>query len=81
MGVRFSQKEGSKSETTPIRREIYERHRILNELLLSIGVPAPVAEQDACRIEHVISKETLEKVKSLCTQRGAEMLAAQPITA
>ena len=28
-----------------------------------------------------ISKVTLEKVKSLCTQRGVEMLAAQPITA
>ena len=64
-----------------VAEEIYERHRILNELLISIGVPAPVAEQDACRIEHVISKVTLEKVKSLCTQRGVEMLAAQPITA
>jgi Mn-dependent DtxR family transcriptional regulator len=64
-----------------VAEEICERHRILNELLLSIGVPPAVAEQDACRIEHVISKETLEKVKSHCTQRGVEMLSAQPITA
>ena len=42
---------------------------------------ASVAEQDACRIEHVISRETLERVKSLCTQRSVEMLAAQPIIA
>ena len=64
-----------------VAEEILERHCILMELLLSIGVPAAVAEQDACRIEHVISRETLERVKSLCTQRGVEMLSAQPITA
>ncbi len=64
-----------------VAEEIYERHRILNELLLSIGVPPAVAEQDACRIEHVISRETLERVKSLCTQRDGTMLPAQPVTA
>ncbi len=64
-----------------VAEEIYERHRILNELLLSIGVPPAVAEQDACRIEHVISTETLERVKSLCPQRGGAILPAQPVTA
>ena len=46
-----------------VAEEIYERHRILNELLISIGVPPAVAEQDACRIEHDISRETFEKLK------------------
>ena len=39
---------------------IYERHRILSELLISLGVPEDIATQDACRIEHVLSKETFE---------------------
>ena len=61
-----------------VAEEIYERHRILRQLLLSIGVGPDIAEQDACRIEHVISRETLERVKALCTQRSAFALLAQP---
>ena len=50
--------------------EIYERHRVLNEVLLSLGVTPAVAEQDACRIEHVISRETIEKVKAFRLRWG-----------
>ena len=42
---------------------IYERHRILSELLISLGVPEDIATQDACRIEHVISAESFDAVK------------------
>ena len=63
-----------------VAEEIYERHRILNELLISIGVPAPVAEQDACRIEHVISKETLEKVKAFSSKPSFVRLPVQAST-
>ena len=64
-----------------VAEEIYERHRILNELLLSIGVPAAVAEQDACRIEHVISRETLEKVKAFSSKPSFARLPVQASTA
>ena len=50
--------------------EIYERHRVLNEVLLSLGVTPAVAERDACRIEHVISRETIEKVKAFRLRWG-----------
>ncbi len=50
--------------------EIYERHRVLNEVLLSLGVTPAVAERDACRIEHVISGETIEKVKAFRLRWG-----------
>lgn len=63
-----------------VAEEIYERHRILNELLISIGVPVPVAEQDACRIEHVISKETLEKVKAFSSKPSFVRLPVQAST-
>ena len=41
----------------------YERHRILTDFFVKIGVDAAVAAGDACRIEHVISDETFEALK------------------
>jgi Mn-dependent DtxR family transcriptional regulator len=44
--------------------EIYERHRIISKFLIqSLGVSADTADQDACRIEHIISRETFSKMK------------------
>ncbi len=62
-----------------IAEKIYERHHVLSELLTRIGVSPETAAEDACRIEHVISRETLERVKSLCMQRTAGMRPAQPV--
>lgn len=64
-----------------VAEEIYERHRILNELLLTIGVEPAVAEQDACRIEHVISRETLEKVKAFSEKPSFVRIPVQASTA
>ena len=38
--------------------EIYERHWLLTEYLITIGVPPEIAAEDACRIEHDLSHET-----------------------
>ncbi len=46
-----------------IAKAMYERHEILSSYLISIGVSPETATQDACRIEHVISQETFEKIK------------------
>lgn len=46
-----------------IAMTMYERHQILSSYLVSIGVSPEVAAQDACRIEHVISEETFERIK------------------
>ena len=46
-----------------IAKGIYERHRVLTELFIKLGVNAKVAAEDACKIEHCISNETFEKVK------------------
>ena len=48
-----------------IAERIYERHLVLTELLVEIGVSRETAENDACRIEHDISDESFEKIKNL----------------
>ena len=47
-----------------LAKKIYERHTVLTEMLVKLGVSEEVAEEDACKIEHVISDETLEAVKA-----------------
>ncbi|MBQ8140758.1 MAG: metal-dependent transcriptional regulator [Clostridia bacterium] len=46
-----------------IAKKIYERHTILTTFLISIGVDENIAADDACKIEHHISDETLEAIK------------------
>lgn len=48
-------------------RSIYERHTILTEYLIRLGVNEDIAARDACKMEHVISKETLEAIKKQMT--------------
>ena len=43
--------------------KIYERHEMLTEFFIKIGVPDDIASADACKIEHVISDETFEAIK------------------
>ena len=46
-----------------VAEKIYERHTLLTQLLISIGVDPATAEEDACRVEHDISDETFAKLK------------------
>ncbi len=46
-----------------IAEMIYERHELLTKWLCSLGVDAQVAEDDACRMEHVISQESFDAIK------------------
>ena len=47
-----------------IASEIYERHEFLSTWLARLGVDQEVATEDACKIEHVISKESFEAIKA-----------------
>ena len=42
-----------------LAEQVYDRHQTLTRLLVSLGVSEDVAERDACRIEHVISEESM----------------------
>lgn len=46
-----------------IAEMIYERHKLFSSCLEKLGVPKEIAAEDACRIEHVISKESFEAIK------------------
>lgn len=46
-----------------IAEMIYERHQFLSEWLTRLGVPSEIANQDACKIEHIISKESFDAIK------------------
>ena len=46
-----------------IALKINERHQVLVQFLISIGVDEETAKKDACRMEHVISDETFDKIK------------------
>lgn len=41
----------------------YERHRVLSELLMDLGVDEKTAVEDACKMEHVISDTTFDAIK------------------
>lgn len=46
-----------------IAETIYERHTLLSNWLMALGVDEKTAAEDACRIEHVISAESFEAIK------------------
>ena len=47
-----------------IAEKIYERHTLLSEWLIALGVTPKTALEDACRIEHVISAESFTAIKA-----------------
>ena len=47
-----------------IAGSIYERHRLLTEMFVYLGVSREVAAADACKVEHDLSAETFAKIKA-----------------
>lgn len=48
-----------------IASKVYEKHQVISGWLISIGVSTETALNDACRIEHVLSDESFDKIKEL----------------
>lgn len=46
-----------------IAKKVYERHTVLTECLVMLGVEREVATEDACKIEHIISDEAFNAIK------------------
>lgn len=46
-----------------VAQKIYDRHRVLTDFLISLGVDEETASADACKIEHCISDTSLEAIK------------------
>lgn len=51
-------------EGQTIAEAVLEKHRMMTQFLIALGVPADVAAEDACRIEHVLSNESFEAIKN-----------------
>lgn len=63
-GIRLTEKGEQKANS------VYERHQILTEFLMKIAnVPFEIAEEDACKMEHVISEETFHGLKSFLNNK------------
>ena len=64
--------EGGFIRLTDVGREvaekIYERHCFFTEQLIAAGVDPRIAEADACRIEHIISDESFDRLKEAAEQ-------------
>lgn len=52
-----------------IAETIYERHTLLTDFLIRLGVSPEIAAEDACRMEHVISPESFEAIKKHAAQK------------
>ena len=52
-----------------VAEKIYERHCFFTEKLIAAGVDPKTAEADACRIEHVISAESFERLKKAAERK------------
>ncbi|MBQ8162928.1 MAG: metal-dependent transcriptional regulator [Clostridia bacterium] len=50
-------------EGVKVAKKIYERHSTLSKVLVMIGVDPETAADDACKIEHIISEQTFQKIK------------------
>ena len=51
-----------------IAERIYERHKLLTELLTGLGVSPETAREDACKIEHDLSVETFDAIRKHAAQ-------------
>ena len=52
------------AEGTEMAEKIFERHTVITNILIAMGIDAQTAAEDACRIEHVISEETFNGLKA-----------------
>lgn len=50
-------------EGREVAEKMYERHKVLTDLLMRLGVDEETAVEDACKMEHVISDTSFEAIK------------------
>ena len=55
-----------------IAERIYSRHRLLTHFFIQLGVDEKTAAEDACKAEHILSEQTLEKIRERALLTDAE---------
>ena len=56
-----------------VAEKIYERHRVLSQILIALGVDEQTATVDACKMEHDISDVSFAAIKKHLRERGADI--------
>lgn len=59
-------------EGLSIAKRLYERHNVISELFVRLGVSRETAVEDACKIEHDLSEETFAALKAHLLEFGAQ---------
>lgn len=70
--IEINEKTGNISltdEGEKIALRVFERHHIITQVLVSLGVSLETAKEDACKIEHDLSDETFNALKNFYNQR------------
>ena len=71
----LSMDEDKHIQLTDIGREtaeaVFEKHRVLLDCLIALGVDPDTADKDACRMEHIVSPETIDRMSAF-VNRGKE---------
>ena len=52
---------------------IFERHKCLTKIFTLLGVNAETAAEDACKAEHILSEQTLEKIRERALETDSEL--------
>lgn len=60
-----------------IAQQIYEKHQFFTKQLIEAGVPRDIALQDACRLEHVISETSFNKLKEAAWMKAQEVIPSE----
>ena len=60
-----------------IAQQIYEKHQFFTKQLIEAGVPRDIAVQDACRLEHVISETSFNKLKEAAWMKDQEVIPSE----
>lgn len=53
---------------------VFNRHKVLTDAFVKMGMPVAVAEDNACKVEHVISEEAFETIKSYFSEKNMNKL-------
>lgn len=60
-----------------IAQQIYEKYQFFTKQLIEAGVPRDIAVQDACRLEHVISETSFNKLKEAAWMKAQEVIPSE----
>ncbi|MCR5491109.1 MAG: metal-dependent transcriptional regulator, partial [Bacilli bacterium] len=55
-----------------VAEKVLHRHRTLHRVLVLLGVPDDIAEEDCCLIEHVLSETTFEAIEKWVNEKAPE---------